>query len=239
MDYSFWVNALVSLFTLTVLELVLGIDNLIFISIISHRLPQEQQKLARRFGLSLALITRILLLASAYGLTRLTAPLFGIFTLEISGRDLFLLFGGIFLLYKATQEIHAEFSELEKQGEINPRFHRLWVVVIQIAVLDIVFSLDSVITAIGMTEHFWIMALAIAIAIVGMIFVSEPLAGFIQRNPTVRMLAFSFLMMVGMVLVADGLHFHVPRGYVYFAVAFSIFVEFLNILRRRRQLKAK
>lgn len=236
MEFATILNLAVSLFTLTVLELVLGVDNLVFIAVISNRLPEEKQKFARRFGLSLALITRILLLASAYWLIHLNQPLFHLFSIGFSGRDIFLFLGGLFLLYKGTQEMHAEFSVDHKDPKLKKQ-HKTWAVILQIAVLDIIFSLDTVITAVGMTEHFWIMVTAIVIAIIGMIFISEPLAAFIKKYPTVRMLAFSFLLMVGMVLMADGLHYHIPRGYLYFAVAFSIFVEFMNILRQRRQIR--
>src|SRR3990167_2017904 len=234
MDMNTWFGYVLSLLSLTVLELVLGVDNLVFIAISSSRLPVHKQKIARRLGLLFALVTRLLLLASAYWLTRLDYPLFTLFSFPVSVRDLFLLFGGIFLLYKATQEIHAEFTLIHEKTKRVGKFERVWVIVVQIAILDIVFSLDSVITAVGMTPHFWIMALAIGIAILAMIFASEPLASFISHNPSVRMLAFSFLIMVGMVLVADGMHFHIPRGYIYFAVAFSILVECLNIFRQRR-----
>ncbi len=237
MEIATLIDYIVGLLTLTLLELVLGVDNLIFIAIISNRLQKAKQKYARRFGLILALVTRILLLASAYWLIHLEKPFFHIGNFGVSGRDLFLLLGGLFLLYKATQEIHNEFDPKKDSKAVN-KYATFWVVVIQIGLLDIIFSLDSVITAVGMTDHFWIMATAITIAIIAMIFIAEPLSAFIEKHPTVRMLAFSFLIMVGMVLVADGLHFHIPRGYVYFAVAFSVFVEFLNVLRRRRHKKA-
>lgn len=226
-----------SLAVLTVLELVLGVDNLIFIAITSNRLPKPQQKSARRLGLLLALVTRIILLLCAFWLIHLEKPFLTIGTFGVSGRDLFLLFGGLFLLYKATREIHNEFSQ-EEQEASGKKFASFSLVVIQIAILDIIFSLDSVITAVGMTNNFWIMAAAITIAIAAMIFLAEGLSAFVSKYPTVRMLAFSFLIMVGMVLVADGLHFYIPRGYIYFATAFSIFVEFLNVLRRRKRTKS-
>ncbi len=233
MDFSLIGNIAISLLTLTVLELVLGVDNLIFIAIVSSRLPVKKQKPARRFGLLLALVTRLLLLAMAFWLAHLTAPLFHIDDFAVSGRDIFLFLGGVFLLYKATQEIHTELEGEEEQST-KKKSVSMTSVIIQIAILDIVFSLDSVITAVGMTPHFWIMAVAITIAIIAMIFVSEPLSKFIYRHPTVKMLAFSFLLLVGTVLVADGLHFHIPRGYVYFAVTFSIVVESLNIWRKKK-----
>ncbi len=230
-------DSVINLVTLTLLELVLGVDNLIFIALISGRLPKHQQKTARRTGLLLALVTRILLLSTAFWLIHLTDPLFSIASLPISARDLFLIFGGLFLLYKGTDEIHGEFIDHNVPALNRRSSQRFWWVIAQIVVLDIVFSFDSVITAVGMTDHFWIMATAIAIAIAAMIFLAEPLARFIQNNPTVRVLAFSFLLMVGMVLVADGFHLEIPRGYVYFAVAFSIFVEVLNLSLRGRQRK--
>lgn len=223
-----------SLLSLTILELVLGVDNLIFISICSNRLPEERQAAARRFGLMFAMLTRLLLLATAFLLTGLVTPFVTFNDFALSGRDIFFILGGVFLLYKATEEIHAEFAELDHNTPQARRYEKFWVVVAHIGVLDIVFSLDSVITAVGLTNNFWIMATAIIISIFGMMFASGPLSKFVNRHPSVRMLAFSFLIMVGMVLVADGLHFHVPRGYVYFAVAFSIFVEFLNIFRRKK-----
>lgn len=238
MEFATILNYAVSLLTLTILELVLGIDNLIFIAVISNRLPLRKQKFARRVGLSMALITRLLLLASAFWIVRLNKPLFYLFSFGVSGRDLFLFLGGLFLIYKGTQEMHAEFSTHDEKEAVRKTISAVGVI-IQIMFLDIIFSLDTVITAVGMTDNFWIMATAIIIAIIGMIFVSEPLAAFIKKYPTVRMLAFSFLLMVGMVLVADGLHFHVPRGYLYFAVAFSIFVEAMNILLRKRSMRRR
>jgi predicted tellurium resistance membrane protein TerC len=236
MDFSLISNIAISLLTLTVLELVLGVDNLIFIAIVSSRLPAEKQKPARRFGLMLALVTRLLLLAMAFWLAHLTEPLFHLASFAVSGRDIFLFIGGMFLLYKATQEIHTELED-EEETTAKKKTVSMASVITQIAILDIVFSLDSVITAVGMTPHFWVMAAAITIAIIGMIFVSEPLSQFIYRHPTVKMLAFSFLLLVGTVLVADGMHFHIPRGYVYFAVSFSILVEGLNIWRQKKRKK--
>lgn len=234
MEGHHFIGYLLSFLSLTILELVLGVDNLIFISICSNRLPIEQQPSARRFGLLFAMVTRLILLATAFWLTELTNPLVTVNGFNVTGRDLFFLLGGFFLLYKATEEIHAEFNEAGEESSGRRRYEKFWVVVTHIGILDIVFSLDSVITAVGLTNNFWIMAAAIIISILGMMFASTPLSSFINRHPSVRMLAFSFLIMVGMVLVADGLHFHVPRGYVYFAVAFSIFVEFMNIARRKK-----
>jgi len=230
-----FIEILISLLTLTVLEVVLGIDNLVFLAIISNRLPQHQQKKARRFGLTLAWVTRLLLLFSAIWLTKLVHPFLTIFNFDLSGRDLFLMIGGLFLLTKATQEIHAELEPIKKEKNISVKFASFSMIVAQIAILDIVFSLDSVLTAIGLTDRFWLMAVAITFAIFTMIFLSEPLSRFIERHPTIKMLALSFLIMIGMVLVADGFHFHVPRGYVYVAMAFSLFVEVLNMTVRKRK----
>ena len=224
-----------SLITLTILEIVLGIDNLVFIAIISQKLPQHQQKKARRVGLAFAWVTRLLLLASVVWITKLTKPLFTLFTYSLSGRDLFLLVGGIFLLFKATQEIHQEMDPSESIKLPEASAKKFVTIIIQIALLDIVFSLDSILTAIGLTDRFWLMALAITIAILTMIFASEPLSRFIKKRPSIKMLALSFLILIGMVLIADGLHSHIPRGYIYFAMGFSLFVEALNILKQRKK----
>lgn len=233
---------LISLLTLTLLEIILGIDNLVFISILSSRLPKHKQALARRIGLLLALFTRLFLLASALWLTTLTNPLFTVLSFAISGRDIFLIAGGIFLLYKATQEIHTEF-EGEDSLEPQHKSARFSLVVTQIAVLDIIFSLDSVLTAVGMTQSFTIMALAITLAIFMMIFASEPISAMINKYPTLKMLALSFLLLIGTVLIADGFHFEIPRGYIYFAISFSVLVEALNHMRirirKRRKTTAK
>lgn len=221
--------------TLTILEVILGIDNLVFLAIITQRLPKHQQSMARRFGLTLAWVTRLLLLASALWLSRLTTPIFTIMELGVSWRDLFLIGGGLFLLVKATQEIHSEIEPLPETKIIPVKSKMIFWVVVQIALLDIIFSLDSVLTAIGLTDHFWVMAAAITIAIIAMIFASEPLSHFIEKHPTFKMLALSFLILIGMVLIADGFHHHVPRGYIYFAMGFSLFVELLNIIMRKRR----
>ena len=222
-----------SLLTLTILEIVLGIDNLVFVSVMSQRLPQVQQRRARQFGLSLAWITRLLLLASAIWLSRLTAPLFSLYGFDVSMRDIFLTTGGLFLLFKATQEIHHEI-EIATEPKQSMKTRGFWTTILQIGILDIVFSLDSVITAIGLTQHFWIMAISITIAIVIMICASEIMSRFIQKYPTIKMLAFSFLLLIGTMLIADGLHYHIPRGYLYFAISFSMFVEWLNSVRRKK-----
>lgn len=226
-----------SFITLTVLEVVLGIDNLVFLAIISQRLPRHQQARARKLGLTLAWVTRLLLLASAVWLTKLTTPLFSLASFNFSGRDIFLILGGLFLLVKSTQEIHAEFEPVHSESNVQVKHAGFSFIVFQIAVLDIIFSLDSVLTAIGLTQRFWLMASAITIAIIAMVFASEPLCKFIEKNPTVKMLALSFLILIGMVLIADGFHTHIPRGYIYFAMGFSLFVESLNIAIRKRRGK--
>lgn len=233
-------DILLSLATLIILEVVLGIDNLVFLSIISQKLPKHLQQQARQIGLTLAWVTRLLLLASAVWLTKLTTPLFTILQLSFSGRDLFLFLGGIFLVAKATQEIHSELEPLPPSTSASVQYANFMMVISQIAILDIIFSLDSVLTAIGLTQQFWIMAAAITVAIIAMVFASEPLSHFIEKHPTIKMLALSFLILIGMVLIADGFKFHIPRGYIYFAMGFSIFVEILNLIyRKRKKLERK
>lgn len=234
-----WFDVIVTISTLTVLEIVLGIDNLVFLTIISQRLPAHQQARARKMGLMFAWVTRLLLLLSAIWLTTLTTTLFTIAGNEISIRDIFLFGGGLFLLTKATQEMHSELEpsidpELEglRQGS-----HAFWLVISQIALIDILFSFDSILTAISLTGQFWIMAVAITIAILCMIFASEPLNRLIERHPTIKMIALSFILLIGVMLIADSLSYHIPRGYLYFAMSFSVFVEILNIVRRKRYLR--
>lgn len=225
----------VSLLTLTALEIVLGVDNLVFLSVISNRLPEEQRPFARKVGLVLACLMRIALLFSIAWLTKLDDTLFTISDFDVSIRDLVLVGGGMFLIAKGTSEIH-QTVEGKGSGIIGGVKAGMAMVITQIVLLDIVFSLDSVITAIGLVDHIWIMVVAIVIAILLMIFAADPLANFIDRHPTIKMLALSFLLLVGAVLVADGLHFHVPRGYIYFAIAFSVFVESLNhVMWKRRE----
>lgn len=241
MDNSLTLSALIiSLITLTFLEVVLAVDNLVFISITSSRLPLHQQKSARRVGLLLAWVTRLILLAAAVWIAKLTKPLFIVFGFSVSARDIFLFLGGLFLLMKATHEIHLEMESVANNEENSPPRHsKFFSVVTQIAIFDIIFSFDSVLTAIGLVQQFWIMATAITIAVAVMIFASEPLSRFVMRHPTVKMLALSFLILIGMVLVADGLHFEVPRGYIYFSVCFSLAVESLNLYRQKRKVKRK
>lgn len=231
-----------SLITLTILEVVLGIDNLVFLAIISQKLPKHQQERARKIGLTLAWVTRLILLASAVWITKLTTPIISFSQWEFSGRDIFLIAGGIFLLIKATQEIHHELEPEDsglKNSLTSNKKSKFSVVVTQIAILDIIFSLDSVLTAIGLTQRFWLMAVAITIAIIAMVFASEPLSRMIERHPTLKMLALSFLILIGTVLIADGFAVHIPRGYIYFAMGFSMLIEFLNMAKRKRQKKIK
>jgi predicted tellurium resistance membrane protein TerC len=226
-----------SLVTLTVLEIVLGIDNLIFIAIVAGRLPGAQAGKARQLGLALALVTRLLLLASIAWLAGLTRPMFEVLGHTVSWRDVVLIGGGLFLVYKGTYEIHhrVEGGDSHEEGRGS---HGFAAAIAQIVVLDMVFSLDSVITAIGMAEHLWVMALAIIIAVGIMLRASGPLSAFVDRHPTVKMLALSFLLLIGMTLIADGAGFHVPKGYIYVAIAFSAAVEALNQLAARRRRAA-
>lgn len=225
---------LLALGTLTILEIILGIDNLVFLSILSQKLPRAQQANARRIGLTFAWVTRLLLLASVVWLAKLVTPLFTISEFSLSGRDLFLIAGGLFLLAKATQEIGNELEPNREKAQPNAKSAVFTWVIIQIGLLDVVFSLDSVLTAIGLSDQFWIMATAITIAILIMVFLSEPVSVFIEDHPSIRMLALSFLILIGMVLVADGFHNHIPRGYVYSAMGFSLTVECLNLWRNKR-----
>ncbi len=224
----------IALLTLTVLEIVLGVDNVIFISILAGKLPQEQQAKARKLGLGLAMFIRLGLLASIAWIARLTNPLFTVLGQEISGRDLILLGGGMFLLAKATHEIH---NRLEgDEGEGNARAVASFAgVITQILVLDIVFSLDSVITAVGMADELVIMMAAVIIAVGVMFVAAGPLSAFVDKHPTVKMLALSFLLLIGMSLIAEGLDQHIPKGYVYFAMGFSVLVEMLNLRMKRKQ----
>jgi predicted tellurium resistance membrane protein TerC len=221
----------IAFLTLVVLELVLGVDNVIFISILAGKLPQEQQKRARTTGIMLAVITRVLLLLSLSWIIGLTEPLFTVYRFEISGRDLVLLVGGLFLIWKSVHEIHQKLEGEEGQSSAKVRA-AFWSVIVQIMLLDIVFSLDSVITAVGMVDHIEIMVAAVVIAAVVMVFTSTPLATFVERHPTVKMLALSFLLLIGFTLIVEGLHQHIPKGYIYFAMGFSVLVEMLNLRLR-------
>jgi predicted tellurium resistance membrane protein TerC len=224
---------LIALATLTFLEIVLGVDNIIFISILSGKLPRSRQPLARRVGLLLAMGTRILLLFSLAWIVKLTAPLFALWGHEISGRDLILIAGGLFLLAKSTHEIHGrlEGEEGEASASAASSFAS---VLVQIALLDIVFSLDSVITAVGMVDQVSVMVTAVIVSVLIMMLAAEPISAFVHRHPTVKMLALSFLLLIGLSLLLEGFDHHIPKGYVYFAMGFSVFVEMIN-LRVRRQ----
>jgi predicted tellurium resistance membrane protein TerC len=225
-------EAWIALATLTVLEIVLGIDNVVFISILSDRLPEHQRRRARRVGLAMAMGSRILLLASLAWIMGLVQPLFQIMGHPFSGRDLILIGGGLFLLWKATREIHDKLEGDEGEAGVGRSAVTFGSVVAQIAVLDIVFSLDSVITAVGMADDLVVMILAIVVAVGIMMLSADAVGGFVSRHPTVKMLALSFLLLIGMALVADGMGLHIPKGYIYFAMGFSVFVEMLNLRLR-------
>jgi predicted tellurium resistance membrane protein TerC len=230
-------EAWIALGTLTALEIVLGIDNIIFISILVGRLPAHQRNFARRTGLGLAMGTRLALLFSLAWVMGLTEPWFTIFGEEISGRDIILIGGGLFLLAKATHEIHnsLEGGENENKPVIAAS---VGMVLVQIAILDIVFSLDSVITAVGLAEHVSIMAIAIVLAVGVMLFAAKPIGDFVDANPTIKILALSFLILVGATLIVEGFDVHVPKGYIYFAMAFSVVVEMINIRMRKKSDEA-
>jgi predicted tellurium resistance membrane protein TerC len=222
----------IAFITLVVLELVLGVDNVIFISILAGKLPPAEQPRARTTGIALAVITRVLLLLSISWIIGLTQPLIHVFGLEISGRDLVLLAGGLFLIWKATHEIHQKLEGVEEHG--SAKVHAsFWSVIVQIMLLDIVFSLDSVITAVGMVDELEIMIAAVIIAALTMIFVATPLSEFVENHPTIKMLALSFLLLIGFTLVVESIEVHIPKGYIYFAMGFSVLVEMLNLRLRR------
>ena len=229
----------VAFLTLLALEIVLGIDNVVFISILVDKLPEERQAFARRLGLGLALVMRVLLLLSLSWVIGLTAPLFTVLGQEISGRDLILILGGLFLLGKSTFEIHEnlEGEEGHSSARVKATFGS---VLVQIVILDMVFSLDSVITAVGMVDEVSVMIAAVTIAILVMLVSAEAVSGFVNRHPTVKMLALSFLLLIGFALLLEGFDQHVPKGYIYFAMGFSVFVEFLNLrIRRRREARSR
>jgi predicted tellurium resistance membrane protein TerC len=225
-----WISdpqAWIALLTLTALEIVLGIDNIIFISILAGKLPDAQQERGRQIGLLMAMITRILLLFSLAWLTRLTAPIFQVFSHEVSGRDLILIIGGLFLLGKSTVEIHDKLEGEEGHASAKVRAS-FWSVIFQIMLLDIVFSLDSVITAVGMANQLAVMVIAVVIAVIIMMYASGPISSFVNDRPTLKILALSFLLLIGFSLVVEGIHIEIPKGYIYFAMGFSVFVEMLN-----------
>lgn len=238
MEWLFTPEALIALATLSALEIVLGIDNLVFLTILAGKLPPEQQPKARRIGLGLALGMRVALLLVITWIIGLTAPLFTVMGQEISGRDLILLTGGLFLLAKATTEIHHKL-EGESAGKKGAAVVSFGAVIAQIVLMDLIFSLDSVITAVGMADDVRIMVIAVVIAMAVMLAFAEPLGRFVQAHPTVQMLALSFLLLIGMTLVAEAFDMHVSKGYVYFAMGFSVFVEMLNLWRTKRSTPVK
>jgi predicted tellurium resistance membrane protein TerC len=235
MDYMEWIadpQAWIAFVTLVVLELVLGVDNVIFISILAGKLPAHQQQRARTTGLGLAILSRLLLLFSLSWIIGLTEPLFSVRTFEVSGRDIVLIAGGLFLLGKSTHEIHQKLEGME--GHISARVEPSFAsVIVQVLLLDVIFSLDSVITAVGMVDELPIMMAAVVVAALGMIVSAGPISSFVDRHPTIKMLALSFLLLIGFTLIVEGLHHHIPKGYTYFAMAFSVFVELLNLRLRK------
>lgn len=238
MDQLFTTEALFALLTLTSLEIVLGVDNIIFLTILVDRLPAHQRRNARIMGLSLAMLTRIGLLLSITWVMSLTAPLFDFLGESISTKDIILIGGGLFLIAKSTHEIHQSFEEVAndkesaKQESLPARFFLL--ILIQIALIDIIFSLDSVITAVGLANQVWVMVTAIVIAVLVMMVASGPIGDFVSQHPTLKVLALSFLILIGVSLIAEGMEFHIPKGYIYFAMAFSLIVEMLNSRLRSR-----
>jgi predicted tellurium resistance membrane protein TerC len=224
--------------TLTALEIVLGIDNLILISILADKLPQEKQKLARKLGLLVALISRLLLIALAFWIAHLQDPIFTLFEYEVSWRDILLLLGGLFLLSKGTLEIHEKIEgEGHEEKAAKKATSTMATVIMQIAVMDVIFSFDSVMTAIGMTDHLPVMIAAILISIAIMVMTVDHIASFINRHPTVKVLALSYMLLIGLMLIAEGFHMHIPKGYLYFAMAFSFMVEMINLtIRNNKQL---
>ncbi|MBA4143667.1 MAG: TerC family protein [Nitrosospira sp.] len=226
-------EAWVALVTLTALEIVLGIDNIIFISILVGRLPEAQRNFARRMGLSLAMLTRLGLLFSISWVMSLSEPWFTVFGEEVSGRDIVLIGGGLFLLAKATHEIHNSLEGAAGNGKVLV-VTSMGMVLVQIAILDIVFSLDSVITAIGLVDHVSLMAIAIIVAVLVMLMAAKSIGDFVEAHPTIKILALSFLILVGVTLIVEGFDVHVPKGYIYFAMAFSVGVEFLNLRMRKK-----
>jgi len=234
-----WISspeAWIALTTLTALEIVLGIDNIIFISILVSRLPDHQREFGRRVGLTLAMLTRLALLFSIAWVMGLKDTWFTVLDQEISGRDVILILGGLFLLYKSTHEIHQSMEGIEEETSV-PKVAGLASILVQIAILDIVFSLDSVITAVGLVEHVSIMAIAIIVAVGIMLIAAKPIGDFVDRHPTIKILALSFLILVGVTLIVEGFDVHVPKGYIYFAMAFSVMVEMLNIRMRKKAVE--
>lgn len=233
MESLFSINSIIPFLTLCALELVLGIDNIIFISIISDKLPTNQRRSARTIGLSLAIITRLALLFSLTWIMSLTEPLFSIYSQKISGRDIILILGGLFLIAKSTHEIHQKLESVEENIS-PPKTSNFLFILVQILLLDIVFSLDSVITAVGMVNEITIMAAAIIVSTIIMIFASHSIANFVDKHPTIKMLALSFLVLIGVALLAEGFDTHIPKGYIYFAMTYALIVEILNTRLRKK-----
>ena len=236
-DPQIWASFL----ALSAMEIVLGIDNVVFISLLVSRLPQEQRKRARQIGLLLALVFRVIMLAGIAWIIHLTTPIFTVAGFAFSWRDLILIAGGLFLIVKGTREMHQDIEGEPGEGEPAPVADTMTAAIVQIAIVDLVFSVDSIITAVGMADHIEVMVAAVAVAIAVMYFASGPVADFIERHPTTKMLALSFLLLIGAALIADGMHFHIPRGYIYFAMAFAAAVEVVNVLalRNRRRTAEK
>jgi predicted tellurium resistance membrane protein TerC len=231
-------NAWAALLTLTALEIVLGIDNLVFIALLTARLDKKRSQRARAIGLSLAFIFRVLLLASLSSIMAMTRPVFSLGEFSFSFRDIILLAGGLFLIVKATRDIHVE-VEGEDEAPDAPHKRALWAVIVQLAVIDLVFSIDSIVTAIGLADQLEVMIAAVVIAMVVMFVAAGAVGGFIEAHPTVKMLALAFLLLIGAALLADGFHFHIPRGYIYSAMAFAAAVETFNVLARRNRQKRR
>lgn len=235
-EWIYSIEAWISLLTLTSLEIVLGIDNIIFIAILCGKLPANQRDKARIIGLGFAMVTRVLLLLSLFWIMKLTTPLFTLMGQEISGRDIVLIAGGLFLIAKSTLELHSHTTNQSEEESISSKVGVGFVMtIIQIGILDIVFSLDSVITAVGMANHIEIMILAVILAVGVMLLASGAISRFVESNPTIKVLALAFLILIGVALVGEGLEFHIPKGYIYFAMAFSLVVEMINLYSRRKQ----
>jgi predicted tellurium resistance membrane protein TerC len=230
-------NAWAALLALTALEIVLGIDNLVFIAILTSPLDRRRSRQARAIGLSLAFIFRVLLLASLSWIMGLTRPVFTVYEVTLSWRDIILIAGGLFLIAKATRDIHGEVEAGEEEAAHGAHKRALWAVIAQLTVIDLVFSVDSIVTAVGLADHLEVMVTAVVIAMIVMFVAANPVGGFIEEHPTTKMLALAFLLMIGVALLADGFHFHIPRGYIYSAMAFAAAVEVLNVLARRSRRK--
>jgi len=240
MDWLTDPHAWASFVALSAMEIVLGIDNLVFLGVMVAKMPARQRLMARRIGLSLALIFRVVMLGGIAWIIHLTTPIFSLWGYDFSWRDLVLIAGGLFLLVKGTREIHDDIEGEEELSAGAAAANSMTSAIIQIAVIDLVFSIDSIITAVGMADHIEVMIAAVALAILVMYFASDPVSRFIERHPTTKMLALSFLLLIGAALIADGFHFHIPRGYIYFAMAFSAGVEVVNVLAlRTRRGKAQ